>query len=563
MNSDIFERVYSAFTEMWSKDFGGLSYDEAHCYAQSVFWEYAMNYAQKNFDGFCDYTTEISDCEIFYEHFMDFVRILFTTEDGVVEGEYLSELLEGKQLWKSKFGDWKYERGEMVYVITLEQDRELYKRVKCFWKNYVIYKNPERKIKKEEEVFWLVMAWIYVAGSSRTGSKKCIGVDELVRIDELKKTMCSRKKDKNINQVIQWIVGCYMNIFSLACAEDSKQIKLVSEFGSYEYLSGIFDFSEYFEYRKNHIEELLAGLLKHAFEKEVQVGLSGKNYELLLFVENWLQEKDWNAEFNGENFRTIGVKYPISKKPRAPKHEGDQEEISYYVGGAKKGIGEYFGGNYKLQEYLDEPKYLKLNDELNEKTAEICRQNYDILKQFNYRRFVASFFIRIWPRKDTYMSLGSVKHMLYDIDKMIDGKKIEQAWAIMSVCLMMDDIYDKFSESIKVGNEGKDEVERKIFEAMGFGEKFEHEWEEVIKSVKYKDDRQKVQEAEDKIQMHIGYAIDLEKQNEEREAVLSYLENLYMSREGEETITVIAVLHDMFNLDLQKLGIDNILICKQ
>ncbi|HBA50369.1 MAG TPA: hypothetical protein DCZ91_21755, partial [Lachnospiraceae bacterium] len=149
----------------------------------------------------------------------------------------------------------------------------------------------------------------------------------------------------------------------------------------------------------DEIREYISLLLDYENQFTVIVGLSGKKYELLLFVENWLQEKDWNAEFNGENFRTIGVKYPISKKPRAPKHEGEQEEMSYYVGGAKKGIGEYFGGNYKLQEYLDEPKYLKLNDELNEKTAEICRQNYDILKQFNYRRFVASFFIRIWPRK--------------------------------------------------------------------------------------------------------------------------------------------------------------------
>lgn len=558
MSSGIFERAYSEFTEEWIKDIGGLSYDEVHCYAQSVLWEYAMNYAQKNFHGFCDYTPEISDCKIFNEHFMDFVRILFMTEDGVVEGEYLSELLEGKQLWKKMF--WQEEQCGGVDELELDQCGLVHHYIKCFWKNYVIKKDSGRIIKKEEEIFWLIMAWIYVTGRIRAKLMECFRMDEFVRIDELKKIMCSRKKDKNINQVIQWIVGCYMNIFNLARAEDKKQIELISKFGSYEFLSGIFDFSEYFEYRKNHIEELLAGLLEHAFEKEVQVGLSGKKYELLLFVENWLQEKDWDAEFNGENFRTIGVKYPISKNPRAPKHEGDQEELSYYVGGAKKGIGEYFGGNYGLQKYLDEPKYLELNDKLNKETAEICRKNYDILKQFDYKRFVASFFIRIWPRKDTYMSLGSVKHMLYDIDKMVDGNKVEQAWEIMSVRFMMDNIYDKFSESIKVGNEGKDEVERKIFEAMGFGEKFNHEWNEAIKSVKYKDDEQKVQEAEDKIQMHIDCAIDLEIQNEGRDAALIYLEKKTMPWGDERAKIVIPILYDMFNLDLEKLGFGNILI---
>ena len=559
MSNDIFEKVYSSFTEKWIEDFGGLDYDEAHCYAQSVFWEYAMDYIQKNFHGVCEDASEISDCKNFYERFMDFARILFMTEDGAVEGEYLRELLEGKQLWKNKFdeGD-EYVGVDEVDELAQEHRIWLHQYIKKFWENYVEYKDPGRKIKKEEEVFWLIMAWIYVIGRSRKNSEECIGMDEFVRIDELKKIMCSRKKNKNINQVIQWIVGCYMNIFNLDCLEDRKQIRLISEFGTGEYLSGIFMFSEYFDYRKNHIEELLAGLLEHAFEKEVQVGLSGKRYELLLFVENWIQENDWDAEFNGENIRTKGVEYPISKKPRAPRHEGDPKELSYYVGGAKKGIREYFGDDYGLQKYLDEPKYLELNDELNEKTAEICEQNYEILKQFNYRRFVASFFIRIWPEKDTYMSLGSVKHMLYDIDKMVNGNKVEQAWAIMSVCSRMDEIYDKFGESVKVGNEGKDEVIKKIYEAMGFGEEFNHEWKKVIESVQYEDDEQKVQEAKDKIEMHIICANNLELQNEGKDAALSYLEKLNVAWGGEKEGIVIGILYDMFSLDLEKIGIDSL-----
>lgn len=523
MTKEVLEKLYEFMIENYVNNHG-LDYESATCYVQYFYWEYTMSYIPyyaKKFWGADEYV--ISNSQDFYEHFMDFAKVLFTTDEAIIRGKYLEDLFAGKELWSIQFDEAEVLEGaENIDNLASDHYSRIRQYINSFWKNYVTSKNEQRRIKKSEELFWLIMAWIYVVGIRAES-------EDSFYINELKQLLCVRKPNKNVNKVIQWIVGCYLDLLFTTYPPQKPiedQTSLLQKFSSYKYLGGIFDFSEYFEYKQHHVEELLADLLQTAFEKEIHGGIVGARYQFLFDVENRLQGAP--CDFNDDELQLKGINYPISKKFRSPKHEGDAPELSYYTGGAKRGIKEYFSDKPELQEYLRRPIFLELNDELNEETAMICLQNYESTKTFLYRRFVASFFIRMWPSKDTYMSIGDIRIMLNAVDKMVTADEIKQAKQIESVRVAWDTIKYKFSDLFATWDYEQEDIERKFFESIGLLKEYEYVYSG---NAEFIDD---VAEAE-KIQKYSNMILQIINNNSSRDYARKKLDEVIQNyiREGE------------------------------
>ena len=331
-------------------------------------------------ESFCEYG-EYIDFEEFKKFYIDFVRMLKNSEYNWKSGSNMSEL--------------------KAHVDSCDSEHfNLY--MNRFWNKYVGDTKMLRYLSGREILFWGLLATVYMAPLNH---------EKGGTLRNLKHIMKRREEDANLNEVLHWCIGCYIEIMEInydCFLEGQIPDPFIERFGRKQHMAGVFSFLENFDYKRNQIMEFYTWNL----EKFYQMDTSNMDIEVLMMLVSAIE---WHVDAddpNRDKYLIPELSFPMTKKNIKGKHQTDGFYISEYTGAGMKACQEFFRAReyerlYSLYSACKDIKHIE------------TQEDYKNQVNFLFNRLITDFFLGVEPDTvcygyalSNYLCLHAITSML-------------------------------------------------------------------------------------------------------------------------------------------------------